>query len=249
MLKHRFFTSFLSTVLLYIVVGISFFYLSTQTIAVAEKPQEKILSFSLSEYTPEVVPPIEEPIKEEMIEPEPPEPEPIVEEEKIEPIVEEVVPEPIEAKPLPKPIVKKVVKPKKKRIKKKKIKKKPIKKRVSKKKPHTKRKMKKVTKKKVSSSRKFSAAKKNVFLSQIRRRINKNKTYPRIAQRRAMQGTVKARFTILANGNVGNIVVNGPKVFQRSAKNAIKKSFPISVKNAPLSLPTTVNLSLRYQLR
>ena len=238
MLKHRFFTSFLSTLLLYVVVGISFFYLSTETIAIAEKPQEKKLSFSLSEYTPEVLPPVEEPVKEEIVEPEPPEPEPVVE-EKIEPIVEEVVPEPIVAKPLPKPIVKKVVKTKKKHVKK----------RVIKKRLHKKRTTKKATKQKASSTQKFSAAKKNAFLSQIRTRINKNKTYPRIAQRRGMQGTVKVRFTILANGQVNNISVRGPKVFQRSAKNAIKKAFPISTKNAPFSLPTTVNLTLRYQIK
>ena len=218
-----------------------------------QKVEEKIISFSLSQYIPEVTPPVEE-VKEETIEPEPIEPEPVVEEEKIEPIVEEVVTEPIVAKPLPKPIVKKVVKPKKKRIKKKKIKKKHVKKRVSKKKFTAKRKTKKninqkATKQKASSSRKLSAAKKNAFLSQIRTRINRNKNYPRIAQRRGMQGTVKVRFTILANGHVSNIVISGKKVFFSSARSAIKKAFPINVKNAPMSLPETVNLILNYQIR
>ncbi|HHD78967.1 MAG TPA: energy transducer TonB, partial [Epsilonproteobacteria bacterium] len=111
------------------------------------------------------------------------------------------------------------------------------------------RKTKKVTQKKVSSSRKFSAAKKNAFLSQIRTRINKNKTYPSIAQRRGMQGSVHVSFVIKASGNVGKISVKGPKVFHTSARNAVKRAFPINVKNVPLSLPTTVNLTLRYQIR
>ncbi|HHD79088.1 MAG TPA: energy transducer TonB [Epsilonproteobacteria bacterium] len=213
-----------------------------------QKVEEKIISFSLSEYVPEVSPPVEE-VKEKTIEPEPIEPEPVEKEEKVEPVVEETVPEPEVVKELPKPIVKKIVKAKKKTIQKKRIKKKYHKTRVSKKKVSKKRKTKKVTQKKVSSSRKFSAAKKNAFLSQIRTRINKNKTYPRIAQRRGMQGSVHVSFVIKASGNVGNISVKGTKVFHTSARNAVKRAFPINVKNVPLSLPTTVNLTLRYQIR
>jgi len=213
-----------------------------------QKVEEKIISFSLSQYIPEVTPPVEE-VKEETIESEPIEPEPVVEEEKIEPIVEESVPEPEVVKVLSKPTVKKVVKSKKKHVKKKKTKKKHVKKRVNKKKFNKKRKTKKATKQKASSSHKFSAAKKNAFLSQIRTRINRNKTYPRIAQRRGMQGSVHVSFVLLASGNVGNIRLKGPKVFHTSARNAVKKAFPINVRNIPLSLPTTVNLTLRYQIR
>jgi protein TonB len=64
-----------------------------------------------------------------------------------------------------------------------------------------------------------------------------------------MQGVIKVHFSILANGRVGNISVSGPKVFHRSARSAVKSAFPIATKNASFSLPTTVNLTLRYQLR
>jgi protein TonB len=63
-----------------------------------------------------------------------------------------------------------------------------------------------------------------------------------------MQGVVRVRFTILANGHVGNISLSGPKVFHASARKAVKSAFPVNVKKAPLHLPTTVNLSLRYTL-
>jgi len=63
-----------------------------------------------------------------------------------------------------------------------------------------------------------------------------------------MQGVVKVKFTILKNGNVSNITMSGSKIFHRSVKKAIKSAFPIS-KKAPLPLPTTVNLTLRYRLR
>lgn len=239
MQRHRFFISFFGTLLLYVTVGLLFFYTLHQTIGTEQKPQEKIITFALSEYVPEVIPPVEPPM-------ETPEEEPIVEEVvepvvKEEPVIEEVMPEPIK----PKPVVKKKKIVKKKVIKKKRVKKKSVKKRVTKRKSTTK----KASRKKRASKTEASPAKKNAFMSRIRAKINKNKAYPRIAQRRGMQGSVKVRFTILPNGHVSNIKITGKKVFHKSARKAIQKAFPIKVKSAPLSLPTTVNLTLRYQIQ
>ena len=218
---------------MYALLGLPFFYLLTQAIGTEQKPEEKTISFSLSEYEPEVIPPVQEPIPEEFVAPEPLE-------VKDEPVVEEVVPEPIVRK-----VIKKVVK-KKPIIKKKKVVKKKVKKKI-------KKRVKKVSKqkkrKKAQAKKRASPAQKNRFLNQLRAKINRNKAYPRIAQRRGMQGSVKVRFTILRNGQVGNISVNGPKVFHTSAKSAVKKAFPINVKNTPISLPKTVNVTLRYQIR
>jgi len=239
---HRFLISFISTICIYLVLGFLFFYVFTLKVGTETKPEEQIISFSLSSYEPEVVPPVEEEVIEEMVKPEP-----IVEEiEPEEPTVEEITP-----KPLPEPIVEKTI-PKPIPVVKKKVikKKKPKKKAVKRKKP-VKKLRRKSTKQKVkkSKSRQVSPAKKNAFLAKIRGKINRNKTYPRIAQKRGMQGSVKVRFTILSNGQVGNISLSGKKVFFSSARKAVKKSFPISVKNVPLSLPTAVNLTLRYQIR
>ena len=251
MLKHRFIISLLGTILLYASVGLLFFYLLNQTIGTEQKPQEKIITFTLSEYKPEVIPPvevpIEEPIKEEKVKPIVEE-KPIIEEPKPVPVVEEVSSEPIIEKLITKPVVKKVVKKKtikKKQIKKKVVKNKSLKKRVPKRKTITK----KAYRKKKVSKKQASPAKKNKFLNQLRAKISRNKMYPRIAQRRGMQGSVKVRFTILRNGHVSNIEITGKKVFHKSARKAIKQAFPINVKKAPLSLPTTVNLTLRYQIR
>jgi len=261
--KYPFLISFFSTALLYLSLGILFFYLQHLYIGAEQKPQEKTISFSLASYEPEMIPPVElpveEPVKEPVVEPIKEE-EPLVEEvEPEELVVEKVIPEPIIKKIItkkivdqnitkPKPVVKKIVKKKvakKKVIKKKRVKKKSTKKKSTKKKV-TKR---KTTTKKASSKKKASPAKKNAFLSRIRSKINKNKTYPRIAQRRGMQGSVKVKFTILSNGKVGNISVSGSKVFHKSAKSAVKNAFPISARNAPVSLPMTVNFTLRYQIR
>jgi protein TonB len=64
-----------------------------------------------------------------------------------------------------------------------------------------------------------------------------------------MQGSVRVSFTILSNGNVGHISVNGPRVFHKSTKKAVQKAFPISVKNIPISLPKAVSFTMHYRLK
>jgi len=239
--KHRYKVSFLVTTLLYLLLITGYIvYIKNQYFTVEEKPKEKAITLALSEFVPPVAPP------EEVVEPTP-------EPEEVEPEPEPTPPESIVVeKPIvePKPIVKKVIK--KPVQKPKKIKKKKIKKRVKKKKVKKSvyKKVKTIKKKSTAGSvRKPNPAKKSQFLAKLRSKINRAKSYPRIAQRRGMQGIVKVRFTILSTGKVGNISVSGPKVFRNSARSAVKSAFPISIKNAPFSLPTTVNLSLRYQLR
>jgi len=245
--KHRYLISFFSTTLFYLLLAGTYFYVQTQYLIADQKQQDKVIHLSLATCVPEeVVPPVEEPeeIEEEepVVEEEPPvepEPEPVVKEE---PVPEKIIPKPVEPKiiPKPEPVVEKI---KKKPVVKKKVLKKK-KKKVRKKAPA------KTTKglKRTGTAQKDAPAKKNQFLAKVRRKINQHKSYPKIAKRRGMQGTVKVRFTILASGNVGHISVSGPKVFHSSARNAVKKAFPISTKNVPLSLPTSVNLLLRYQL-
>ncbi|MEA2048426.1 MAG: TonB family protein [Campylobacterota bacterium] len=250
MLKNRHFISYFSTTLIYLAIaGIVLF--TEQKVRVLEKTlEEKAIPISLSSFVPEVLPVTEElKIEEEPIAKEEPDTkeEPAVEPEIIkEPILaekepeseEEPVPEPIVKKIMPKPIVQKA---KKKPIRKKTIKKKTIKKRKV---------QKKKSGKQVSSRKsKSSKAKKNQFLANIRAKINRHKSYPRIAKKRGMQGSVKVTFTILRSGKVGHITLNGPKIFHNSARKAVKSAFPIGTKNIPISLPLKINITLRYQIR
>ena len=253
MLKHRHFISYFSTVLVYLFgVGI-FFYLQDHYFVSSKKAEEKEIQLCMCSFTPEVVTAVEqqeeeteeqkEPVeKEEPVVEEKPEVEPEVVKEVIPEetpkIKEEVIPEPVVPKAAPKPIKKPVVKEAKKKPKEKK---KSIKKTVVKKKQ---------SQPKASPQRsKGSEAEKNLFLANIRDKINKHKSYPRIAQKRGMQGTVKVTFTILSSGKVGNISVYGPKVFHTSARNAVKSAFPVDAKNAPISLPKSISITLRYQMR
>ena len=245
----RHFTAYAITFFVYFAVILAIFYTQIHTFVSSKETKEKVLQMSLSTFVPEVVTPPKKEVVEPIEEVQKPISKPI-----IAPITKPVV-EPIVKKPMikPKPIVKKpVVKTVKKTVKKKpKVKKKIVKKT---KKP-VKKKAKKFVKKKVSKKQpsskktKISAGERNVFFSKLRAKIDKHKFYPRIAKKRRMEGSVTVRFTILSSGKVGNISVTGPKVFYKSAKNAVKSAFPISTKNIPISLPYTVNLTLRYQMR
>ena len=243
MKKHRYKVSFSLTTLIYATFFVGYFVFLATPFVVSQKEKDKAINLSLSQFIPEVIEqPLEpeEPVVEEPVVEEEPEPEELKE--------PELIPEPVlEEKPVPEPVVTKKVepKPKPKKVVKKKAKKQKIKKKKVVKK---KRKASRASSRRATSNR-VDPNKKSAFLAKVRAKINRGKSYPRIAQKRGMQGTVKVRFTILKNGHVGNISVSGPKVFQNSARSAVKKAFPISVKNAPLHLPTTVNLSLRYKLR
>jgi protein TonB len=234
-----------------------YFYLLRQNLSVSDAPKEEAVTLSLSQFVPEAPPAASsEPVQEEQLveeEPEPekeiikePEPEKeVIEEEPPEEIPDEKRPEEekpeepvVKDIPVPEP-VKKVLKP---------VPKKPVKK-TAKKKHRKKKKTSRKRQVKGGGSPRYSAAAKNRFLAQIRAKINRAKSYPRVAQKRRMQGIVKVRFTILANGRAGNISLSGPKIFYSSARKAVQKAFPVDIKKAPLRLPCTVNLSLRYKLR
>ena len=237
----RHFISYLITTLLYVGVAVIFFYSKNHQYVSSEIMEEKTIEMSLSTFVPEVVEPPKEIIKE-VVEPEPeeepkeePKVEEIIEEPLPEPVVEKVVETPIVKKP--KPVIKKrIEKPKKKKV----VKKKVTKKKKPKKKP---------SKKQVSSKQSKSTSKEyNKFTSNLQRKINKHIIYPNIAKKRRMEGMVTVKFTILANGNVGKITLSGSKIFYKSIRNAVKKAFPVDVKNAPFSLPEVISLKFTYTL-
>ncbi|UFH59023.1 energy transducer TonB [Sulfurovum mangrovi] len=243
MTNYRFLFSFLVTSISYIVVGFSLFYFSQTTNISDTKSSLNTIELTVQAFQPQVIEKEPEPIKEET-----PEPEEKVEETPLpEPEPEVEQPKPVEIpkpKPLPKKEESKKPEPPKEKAKVKKEKpKKHVKKSTKKCSPAEKRSALKSSKKQRSS-----ANEKNLFLAKVRDRINRNKSYPRVAKRRGMQGSVEVNFTILPNGHVSAIAVSGSRVFHTSAKKAVEKAFPVSVKNIPMKLPEKVSITLHYRL-
>lgn len=92
-------------------------------------------------------------------------------------------------------------------------------------------------------------AKQNIFFTKLRNRINENKSYPRRARRRGIEGNVEVKFHLLSNGNVKNIeFLSGKKIFKKSVLEAIENSFPIEVDKSLFSFPKEFKISVKYVL-
>jgi protein TonB len=93
-------------------------------------------------------------------------------------------------------------------------------------------------------------AKQNKFINDLIKRINDNKSYPNMARRRGMEGLVDVKFKILSDGNVKEMqIVSGKSVFQKSALEAISKSFPVTFEEALFDFPKEFRVKLSYTLR
>lgn len=115
--------------------------------------------------------------------------------------------------------------------------------------------------KKIDAATNLSSAKQNrsqtttpkqinsqTFEAMVKNRINQYKFYPPIAKNRGIEGVIEASFVILPNGNVADIKLSGSNALKSAAREAITRAFPIDVSNCPISLPTTMHISLRYSL-
>jgi len=243
---NRYFSSFLITTVLYSALIASIVTVWDKKVEFTDKTQEaqriEVSLVSLPKPTPPKPAPITPPIEE--VKPQPKE-----EPKKIEK-VEEVIEKPL---PKPEPKAKKIVKKKpKKPVKKivKKIKKKKTQKVVKKQpKSNPKNAQKSIITKKSKNSSKQLAQKRNLYYATLKRKINRNKSYPRIAKRRGMQGSVKVRFTISPSGKLVNIkILSGPKVFHSSTKDAIKRSLPYAPPKGVLKGSTPLTISVDYKL-
>ena len=152
-------------------------------------------------------------------------------------------------KPIPQPILTQIAKPIKK------LTRKPTKQKVKKKKESTrqhqarqKRRSRSTKSKKGNGTHKKRSSRKGKrsFLSKLKAKINQNKHYPRIAERRGVTGSVHVRFTILKNGRVGALSASGPALLRSAAKAAVRHAFPVNSTKAPFSLPYRTGVTLRY---
>ena len=99
-----------------------------------------------------------------------------------------------------------------------------------------------------SRARRGGSLSANRFLALIKRRIARNRHYPPTARRRRLQGTVRVSFTVLPGGRVGDIHVSGPRVFASSARQAVRRAFPVRTTRIGFSLPRRLSVTLRYRL-
>lgn len=93
-------------------------------------------------------------------------------------------------------------------------------------------------------------AQKRIFLEMLRETIKKNKTYPKIARIRAIQGEVHVIFYVLADGSLVKVdIVSGKKIFYSAIEEAIKKSSQLVTAPDSFIYPLKVNLRIDFLLR
>ncbi len=91
--------------------------------------------------------------------------------------------------------------------------------------------------------------KQNKYYTKIKQTIDKNKSYPKIAIRRGIQGEVKIQFTISKNGELLSYkILNGKKIFLASISEAIKNSFPLIPPKDIFTSNLDLKLTLNYKL-
>lgn len=204
--------------------------------------KEQVMTFSLASFESESIPvPVVKEKKEEIVEPK--KQEIVLPPKVIKPIKPLLVKEENKKTvPLSVPVVSKKEKVVKEKVKPKKKPKKKIKKS---------KKYKKRTSSKQSASRasQRDSGKKNKLLSTLRRKINSNKSYPRMAERRGIEGKVKVSFRLLKSGNISNLRLTGSKIFYSSAKRAVQISVPLNTAGYKRVLPINVKITLYYKRR
>ncbi len=89
----------------------------------------------------------------------------------------------------------------------------------------------------------------NKYFAQISQTINKNKSYPKRAVLRNLQDDIKIEFMISPKGELLSFnIIKGKKIFYKSAKKAIEKSFPMTPPSGILSSNKKIKLTLAYRL-
>lgn len=95
-----------------------------------------------------------------------------------------------------------------------------------------------------------SKAKKELFIANLIKQINNNKSYPKPARRRSIEGKVDIEFTVLSDGSVQDInMISGKNIFKKSAIQAINKSFPIDVEESLFDFPKQFKIKIAYVLK
>jgi len=270
---NRYLKAFIVTTIIYIMIIGSFIYAIEDT-KQNQSAKKSLQRVNITILTPK--PPQKKIEPKKVAKPKPkPKPKPKMKPKKIEPkkIVKKQKPKP-KAKPkkvvkkiTPKKIIKKIkpkkIEPKKVSKPKPKVKPKKIepKKIVKKQKLKPKKEQKFIPKKQikqtVSKSKqgvnkqndKLVDIKKQKYYEMVKTTITNNKKYPKRAVRRGIEGSVELKFIVTKDGVLKEIkIIDGKSIFYKSAKKAIKNSFPLSPPKGIFQKDIELEIKIVYRL-
>ena len=84
----------------------------------------------------------------------------------------------------------------------------------------------------------------------LMRHIEAHKNYPRVARKRKIEGKIIVSFTLLADGQIKNLRLNGKRsILQKASRNAIQAALPMPRPPSEISLPAEIRFVMNYFLR
>lgn len=87
------------------------------------------------------------------------------------------------------------------------------------------------------------------YHAMLMRHIEVHKNYPRVARKRKIQGQILVSFTLLENGQIKNLLINGKKsILKKASLQAINDALPMPLPPRELSLPMEVKFNMNYSL-
>lgn len=88
------------------------------------------------------------------------------------------------------------------------------------------------------------------YLALLMRHIEVHKHYPRVARKRKIEGNILVTFTLLANGGIKNLRVNGKRsILEKATMNALDNALPMPLPPRELSLPLKIKFTMNYFLK
>lgn len=88
------------------------------------------------------------------------------------------------------------------------------------------------------------------YLNLVKRTINSNKSFPKSAKRRGLQGEVKIKFDVSKKGKLLSFhILNGNSSFFKASSKALKKSFPILRPKEIQKKILHLSINLKYILK
>ncbi len=84
----------------------------------------------------------------------------------------------------------------------------------------------------------------------LMRHIEAHKNYPRVARKRKIEGKIIVSFTLLADGQIKNLRLNGKRsILQKASRNAIQAALPMPRPPSEISLPAEIKFVMNYFLK
>jgi protein TonB len=87
------------------------------------------------------------------------------------------------------------------------------------------------------------------YLAKLLEKIEKNKFYPTIARRRALQGEIRVSFKLGCDGSVNGLKLSGKhNLLRKAANKAVEASLPLPNIPPEIDCPLPVNYAMAYTL-